>query len=127
MDMDNLSEDDHQALIFQWANRNAKQHPRLGLLFAIPNGGKRDPRTAGKLKLTGVKAGVPDMFLPVACKRVRMRSWLGLFIELKKKDGKATELQKVWIGNLKFQGYRAEICVGHESAITVIKQYLDIP
>lgn len=46
------------------------------LVFAIPNGGKRSVVTARKLKMEGVIAGIPDMFIPawdlwVEMKRVR--------------------------------------------------------
>lgn len=35
------------------------------LLFAIPDGGRRDAVTGAHLKAEGVRAGVPDMFLAV--------------------------------------------------------------
>ena len=34
------------------------------LIFAIPNGGKRDIVTAKKLQMEGVTPGVPDLFIP---------------------------------------------------------------
>ena len=47
-------------------------------MFHIPNGGSRNKLEASNLKKQGVKAGVPDLFLPVG-----RGSYHGLFIELK--------------------------------------------
>ena len=35
-------------------------------MFRIPNGGSRHPAEAARLKAQGVKAGVPDLCIPVA-------------------------------------------------------------
>ena len=35
-------EHDEQVALFKWAGHLASRYPELGLLFAIPNGGKRD-------------------------------------------------------------------------------------
>src|SRR5262245_64718583 len=51
------------------------------LCFAIPNGGARDVITAGRLKAEGVRAGVPDVCLPVA-----RAGYHGLFLEVKRPD-----------------------------------------
>ena len=48
-----------QSTAFQWFN-NTYPHLR-GLLFHVPNGEKRDPITANKLKAMGVVAGIPDL------------------------------------------------------------------
>src|SRR5258708_278445 len=58
------TEDGHQAALFCWAALNVGKYPALAYMFAIPNGGLRDVRTATNLKAEGVKAGVPDIFLP---------------------------------------------------------------
>ena len=40
------------------------QYPELSaLLFAVPNGGRRDPVTGARLKAEGVVAGVSDLIL----------------------------------------------------------------
>ena len=44
-------------------------------IFHIPNGGSRNVKAAKNLKRQGVKAGVPDLFVPVA-----RRGCHGLFI-----------------------------------------------
>ena len=59
-----LTEHRIQAGLFKWFKLASARHPELALLFAIPNGGARDPITGAMLKAEGVKRGVPDLFLP---------------------------------------------------------------
>lgn len=107
--------------LFKWAALNVNRMPALSLMFAIPNGGRRDPVTGARLKAEGVKAGVPDIFLPYPSP-----NWNGLFIELKKMDGKTSIKQKEWITKLTHVGYRAVVCVGWEAAAREIETYLEI-
>lgn len=58
--------------------------------FAVPNGGKRDIRTAVKLKATGTKAGIPDLVF--ICPRTRVSH----FIEVKKPKGRLSKEQSVF-------------------------------
>lgn len=94
--------------------------PELGLLFAIPNGAARHIVVARKLKAEGVKAGVPDLFLPVA-----RGGFHGLFVELKSMTGVASREQTSWVAALRGQGYRAEVCRGAPVAWQVIRGYLE--
>lgn len=111
------TEHGHQRALFAWAAKSGI--PELSLMFAIPNGGLRDPRTAAKLKAEGVKSGVPDIFLPVARHGVH-----GLFIELKKpKKGRASDNQSDWIDRLRAQGYGAAIAHGWDEAREIIFKY----
>lgn len=114
------NEDNEQITLFRWAQFLSGKYPELGLMFHIPNGGKRDVREAARFKSMGVKAGVPDIFLPLA-----RGSYHGLFIELKAAGGKPSEKQKECIEFLKTQGYRVEICYGWENASKVITEYLE--
>ena len=59
-------EHEEQVKVFTWARWAEAARPELALLFAVPNGGRRDKVTAGRLKAEGVKAGVLDIWLPVA-------------------------------------------------------------
>ena len=108
-----------QAALFDWAAIQAGNMPELRLLFHVPNGGLRSKSEAARMKHEGVKAGVPDLFLPVA-----RGTWHGLFIEMKAAGGRPTAEQKAWIADLKAQGYRAEVCVGWEAAADLLKKYL---
>ena len=115
-----LYEDDEQKALFQWANMAACKLPELSALFAIPNGGYRLKSTAAKLKATGVKAGVPDIFLAVA-----RGGYHGLFVEMKRQDrGTVSKAQKEWIERLTEQGYLAIVCHGWVKAREAIVMYL---
>ena len=60
------SEATEQERVINWARFYAKDFPELDLLHHIPNGGSRNQLEAANLKRQGVKAGVPDLCLPVA-------------------------------------------------------------
>lgn len=112
-------EHQHQAALFRWAGFQCRRLPELNLLFAIPNGGYRNPATAGRLKAEGVKPGVPDVCLPVA-----RGEFHGLFIEMKAGRNRPTTSQVAWHFHLSQQGYRVAVCYGVEAAIEVIEGYL---
>lgn len=115
---------DHEAgaqeALFSWCDMQRGKYPELRLLYHVPNGGKRDAATARALKRQGVKAGVPDLCLPVA-----RDGWHGLYIELKVGSNKPTELQKQWLKSLRQQDYATAVCYGWEEAADVLKSYLD--
>lgn len=113
-------EEVEQTCLFRWAEYSLGAHPELKLLHAIPNGGKRSKSEAARMKAAGVKAGVPDMFLPVA----RGGSH-GLYIELKRiKGGRVSAEQLAWMEELTREGYTCAVCHGWEEARKVIQTYL---
>jgi hypothetical protein len=78
------------------------------MIFAIPNGGKRDKITAMKLKNEGVLPGVPDLFIP---------AWR-LFVEMKKvKGGALSKDQKEVIPELEAIGYTVIVGYGSDDAL----------
>ena len=98
------------------------KYPELRWLHHIPNGGSRHPIEAVNLKRQGVKAGVPDLFLP--CARGKYH---GLYIEMKSTDKSArlSKKQKEWRDGLIENGYRVHCCKGFEAAKEVIIDYLE--
>jgi len=89
-------------------------------MFHIPNGGSRHKVEARKLKEQGVKAGVPDVCLPVA-----RGGYHGLYVELKRiKGGKVSSDQQDWIKALAAEGYMAVVCRGWNEAAEAILKYL---
>lgn len=121
-----MTEHDEQVAIFRWAQMQEAVCPELRMLYAIPNGGKRDKITAARLRDEGVKSGVPDICLPVPRGRYH-----ALYIELKRRAikgvqnaGKLTEDQKAWLDGLSEQGNMACVCYGAAEAIKTIKEYL---
>lgn len=109
-----------QSALIYWARLREKYYPELALLFHIPNGGTRNQKEAASLKRQGVKAGVPDLCLPVArC------GYHGLFIELKVGKNKQTKNQIEWQDKLNAQGYLSVCCWGWQSAQELIENYLN--
>lgn len=115
-------ESEEQESLFRWAEWERGKHPELALLHHIANGGTRNPIEASHLKAQGVKAGVPDLCLPVA-----RGQFHGLYIELKRRQGgMVSDDQKKWIKTLREQGYVAEVCRGWEQAAEMITKYLEL-
>ncbi len=117
----NHPESQEQQALFAWAEYAKGLHPELDMLYHIPNGGKRDKLEAARLKLEGVKAGVPDLCLPVA-----RGGYHGLYIELKAGRNTATPLQRQWITALEREGYAAAVCTGWERSAATLIDYLGI-
>ena len=114
------TEDAEQMALFRWASLAAPVHPELALLFHIPNGGSRGKAEAGRFRAMGVKAGVPDLFLPVP-----RGGYHGLFVEMKRtKGGRVSREQQAWLEALRFRGYAAAVCRGWEVAARVIEWYI---
>lgn len=122
------SEASDQRVLFEWAELNSSRMPELVCLYATPNGGSRHVVEAVNLKRTGVKAGIPDVTLPVP-----RGKYHGLYIELKreslrpktlKSKGGISDPQLEWIVRLRSQGYAVHVCYGAEEAIATILRYL---
>ena len=112
------SEHTEQVWLMQQLTLKASAIPELALMFAVPNGGHRNKAVAAKMKAEGVKPGVPDLVWP--CPRGPHH---GLFVEMKKLDGHATELQRQWLSALLEQGYLAITCQGADVAFRAIMHY----
>ena len=134
-----------QQWLIQWATMHSGKYPTLALLHHIPNGGLRSKTEAKRLKAAGVKAGVPDLFLPVPALRkdiygdtsgTILNFYAGLYIEMKAPSieiggrkttkGKTSKEQEWWIAQLREQGYRVEVCYGWAEAAKVIIDYLEL-
>ena len=87
--------------------------------YHIPNGGSRNKAEAARLKGQGVKAGVPDLCIPVA-----RGGYHSLYIEMKYGKNKPTAKQVEWIGLLRAQGMCAYVCYGAGNAIALIDRYM---
>lgn len=108
------------ALCRWWAVYAASRGIPESLLFAIPNGGRRDAVTGARLKAEGVRAGVPDLFLAIPRKNAP-----GLFLELKKqKGGQLSGAQKKMRDALSLAGYPVCVCRGWEQARQAIENYM---
>lgn len=115
-------ESEEQAWLFEWAAYQVGKYPELELMHHVPNGGSRNKAEAAKLKAQGVKAGVPDIVLPVA-----RGGYHGLYIELKRlQGGKVSMEQEKWMAKLKGQGYCAKELLGWKAAAEYILWYLNL-
>lgn len=118
----------HQRAFFGWLNyaQLTGLHPMARMCFAIPNGGKRDPVTAARLKSEGVKAGVPDVCYPVPSWKLHNGSttFLSLWLELKKPDhGVPSEAQDAWRVDLHTCGHAVATCWGWRAARQAFNDY----
>lgn len=113
------NESGQQEALFSWAAYQLGRMPELEYMHHVPNGGKRDKATAIALKRQGVKAGVPDIHLPVP-----RGEYHGLYIELKAGDNSTTANQKRWLKFLGQQGFYTAVCYGWQPAAELIEWYL---
>ncbi len=88
------------------------------LIYAIPNGGKRNGVTGAILKAEGVLAGIPDLHVPVA-----RQGYASLYVELKRKGKKATKIQKEMHERLRTLGNKVILCDDWEWAAAEIMNY----
>jgi hypothetical protein len=104
-----LSEHMEQALFVQWFRQT---FPDVRI-FAIPNGGGRSRSQGAKLKVEGVSAGVPDLFIPDGT----------VWVEMKRaKGGTVSAEQKDWHAYLRGLGQTVIVGYGFEDARAKILQ-----
>ena len=115
------SEANEQRRLMEIAGYYTHRYPELSLLYHVPNEGKRSKITGSILKSQGLKAGVPDLCLPVA-----RGVYHGLYIELKYGKNKLTDRQKQWLTSLSDQRYFAVACWGGDQAFQTILNYLSL-
>lgn len=109
-----MSEADEQRAVIEYCDW------RRIPVFHIPNGGSRHPGEAANLKRQGVRAGVPDLCVPVA-----RGGYHSLYIEMKAaRNGRVSEAQEGWLALLAGQGHLARVCRGASEAIALIDRYM---
>lgn len=108
-----------QAVIKWWALKCREFGVPECLLFAIPNGARRDKVVGAILKKEGVRAGVPDLFLAVP-----RGPRCGLFIEIKTENGIVSDAQFDFIQTLRDQRYAAVVCHSFGSVVVAIESHL---
>jgi len=95
-----------------------------GLLFSIPNGGKRNVVTASILKAEGAMSGVPDLFLSLPKLDSDMVWTHGLYLELKTDKGKQSDSQKDFMLRVRVHGYRYEVIRSIDEFRAIVNDYL---
>ena len=122
-----MTEHEEQAAVIAWRDLRALTDWRVGLLYAIPNGGHRAPKTARTLKAEGVLAGMPDLCLPVSRDGDYTDPAYGaLYIEMKAEHGRTSAVQNERIVQLVRAGNQVAVCHSAGAAIETICDYLGI-
>ena len=84
----------------------------------VANERKTSLQAGKRLKLKGVKSGVPDVLI------FETNSiYNGLAIELKIKPNKTTDNQKKWLKNLSAKGWKTVVCYSFDEVKEVIEGY----
>lgn len=112
-------ENEEMKTFFAYCKTFEHLHPCWKLAFHVPNEGKFPIQYRVKLKSLGVKSGVPDIIIPVACGKYH-----GLAIEMKVKPNKPSEIQKEWLKHLTFYGWLAKVCYGWQEATDLVANYI---
>lgn len=110
------SEDSIHIAIIEWLQLNPKV---ASVVFHIPNGGKRNPREASKLKRMGIRRGASDLFIMRA-----RHGFNGAFIELKTKGGKLSPEQQQFLQDAENENYYTAVTWSLDEALEQIEWYL---
>lgn len=118
-----------QKLLIQLCSLYASRLQDLNRLFHIPNGGGRAPTEAKILVGQGVRAGVPDLELPlvrpesmnIVCPS---RGYHRLYIEMKRPGEEPSEEQQGWIDWLRSEGNCVQVCQSVDAAWLIVLWYL---
>lgn len=96
------------------------KYPLLSmLLFAVPNGGKRDAKTGAQIKYEGSVRGVADLILLIPKK-----GYASLCIEMKTPKGEQSEEQIKWQREAEKYRNRYVVCRSLEEFIKEVNDYL---
>lgn len=110
-------ESELQKSCVKWFKLQYPEYRRL--LFAVPNGGRRNLREAIRLKAEGVVAGVSDLILLLPNGKYH-----ALCIEMKTDKGRQQDTQKEFQKDVEKVGYRYIIIRSLEEFIKELNQYL---
>lgn len=106
-----------QTVFMHWLSL---QYPEVfEVTHSIPNSGLRTKAEGARQVAMGLKAGMPDINMPVPTAK-----FPGMFIELKWGDNKPNEKQIAMLKRLRALGYRCEVCYTLEELMHVTKDYL---
>lgn len=96
------------------------QYPSLSLLlFAVPNGGRRDKVTGARMKYEGVVRGTADLILLIPKK-----GFASLCIEMKTPKGVQSEQQKEWQKAAESYRNKYVVCRSLEEFMNEVNSYL---
>ena len=117
------SEDWIQANFIAWVDRNKTAHPKLDLIYSVPNGANKSKMARWVMGLTGLRSGVPDLHLPYPFHSPTI-SYNGLWIEFKVPKGVTSPNQKLWHEKLRRAEHLVVICTSWKQAANTVIDYL---
>jgi hypothetical protein len=102
--------------------------PHVGdLLFAVPNGGRRDSRTGAMMKYEGAVSGVADLILLFPCGG---KATLCIEMKTPKRKGASagsqSDKQKAWQQLVESHGSVYKVCHGIFEFVTAVCMYLGL-
>ena len=122
------TESNIQAAFFEWLSLHEKKYPELSLAYAIPNGAHKSIAARMKFKREGLKAGVPDVHLPVArFVEVIGEDKCGLWIEFKSGKGRVSPIQNEWHERLTKENHFVIVTACWMEAANTTMNYLNLP
>lgn len=93
-----------------------------GMAFAVPNGVRvASIKTAKRAVNEGMRAGVPDILIPVARDKRH-----GLAIEMKIPPNRSTAKQKEWQQKFRMRGWEVAECHSAKHALKVFIEYFKL-
>lgn len=107
-----------QCACVEWFEYAHKKYSTL--MYAVPNGGRRDAVTGALLKAEGVKAGVSDLNFDLP-----NRFYHGLRIEIKTSIGRQSKVQKAYQLAVEAVGYKYVVCRSLDEFMKIITDYLN--
>ena len=103
-----------QVRLVNWFRDNFKEPDYI--IFAVPNGGFRGIKEAGRLKAEGVLSGVSDLIILTHGKVI--------FLEMKKLNGKLSDKQKEFNDNVEYLCFISLVGYGATDASEKILEVL---
>lgn len=111
----------HQKQFIAWLEQAYPRYRncvRLSL-NGVPLDRKSAPRIIAAAKKSGMVVGESDLFIAAPA-----HGFHGVFIEMKKPEGKANQKQLDYLTEMRGNGYAAEICCGAQEAIDFFDNYI---
>lgn len=114
----NKLEYDEQKEFVRWVRKNYPQHARR--LISVENAAHRGSlMRASMAQASGMVVGASDLFFRLSC-----GGFHGLWIEMKKIDGRPTPDESRFQDEARCDGYAAVVCKGCEEAKVAFQGYL---
>jgi hypothetical protein len=128
----NQGEHEEQVRLFRWIDSFRNLYlidplkyyslKHFDMFYAIPNGGKRNIKTAMKLKAEGVRAGILDIRNDCSFS-YEGKTYKGLSIEMKHGKNTLSKEQKEWSKKFSENGFKVIVCYSWIEAKEEIKKY----